>query len=72
MSYFYLSKDKKLLDKIRVNKYNFILYYRIYYNWNANWGTGNTGRYLIYFSPIGILLINKCLITLIYKLYNKY
>lgn len=73
MSYFYLSKDKELLDKIRVNKYNFYFILPVFIIIGMLiGGPGNTGRYLIYFSPIGILLINKCLITLIYKLYNKY
>jgi hypothetical protein len=72
MSYFYLSNKKNLLNKIRVNKYNFYFILPIFIIIGILiGGPGNTGRYLVYFSPISILLINKCMITLIYNFYKK-
>ena len=71
-SFFYLSNKDNLLKEIGLNKYNFYFILPIFLLIGLIvGGPGNTGRYLVYFSPFGILLINKFFITIIYNLSKK-
>ena len=72
ISFFYLSNKNNLLKEIGLNKYNFYFILPIFILIGLIvGGPGNTGRYLVYFSPFGILLINKFFITIIYNLRKK-